>query len=1853
MEEGGLGWGTENSTADSSLGIPAEDDNDEASGDAGSLAALFTVGADEPLTFSLSTTTTGLPDLYSKGELLSYSVSEDGHTLTAMAGERLVFTLTVDSNGGWHFDLDDQLDHVEDGNTEGTLLYTGPESDPVDSIDFSSLIVATDSDGDEATLDAAKLFTIAVRDDVPEVAEQPRAISDTVEEGGLGWGTENSTADSSLGIPAEDDNDEASGDAGSLAALFTVGADEPLTFSLSTTTTGLPDLYSKGELLSYSVSEDGHTLTAMAGERLVFTLTVDSNGGWHFDLDDQLDHVEDGNTEGTLLYTGPESDPVDSIDFSSLIVATDSDGDEATLDAAKLFTIAVRDDVPEVAEQPRAISDTVEEGGLGWNTEDVDTPDSSVGILAGDDNDEASGDAGSLAALFTVGADEPLTFSLSTTITGLPDLYSKGELLSYSVSEDGHTLTAMAGERLVFTLTVDSNGGWHFDLDDQLDHVEDGNTESTLLYTGPESAPVDSIDFSSLIVATDNDGDEATLDAAKLFTIAVKDDIPVARVDRTAVTAEVEEGGLGQGAAEVPADSSVGIPAVGDNDAASGDAGSLGALFTSGADESLTFSLRTDVLSGLPNLYSKGDLLSYSVNGDGTVLTATAGSVGDGDLRTVFTLTVNSNGSWSFDLDDQLDHVDNDLNNENTLLRTNLAGTTSTGSIDFSQMIVATDADGDQVVGVPAGGFTISVKDDIPTAKVQPTPVTATVEEDDMTGIAGGDLSTGNNEDGSVNKDEASGNAGALNTLFNAGADDNLSIGLKLDTGDLPALLSNGQAVVYSLSGSTLTAYVDAGAPGLDGGDRVVFTLTVNSNGSWSFDLKDQLDHVAGGGENTALRLVGGGSVNSIDFTKLLTATDADGDSVELSGTGAFSITVQDDVPAMAAQYTPINATVQEDDMTGTAGGDRRTGINEDGSVNQDEASSSTSGNISSLFASGADEPLTFSLKLDSGDMDSLMSNGKTLSYVLSGNTLTASTSEGTVFTLTLNSNGSWSFDLKAQLDHVDDDTNTENTALRLSGGGSVSGIDFTKLLVATDADGDKFELTTSGAFTVTVQDDVPKAYDNSVTLLEGTGGISNIMMILDLSGSMEGANLTAMKGAVAALMTAYDDIGPFKLQIVTFAESAAHTTVFSSLSAVQTWLNGLTDSSLQSDGLGNYTNYQAGINEAMSAWTAAAISGATADNSIAYFISDGEPNRGNMSSVQSTWESYVDGHFSKAIAIGMGSGAPSDTDLQQVAHTPGGATGNADDEIYIVTNLDDLTDTLVGTVPPEQSGNVITDANALGQVDGGGADVLQATLVSVTYGSTTYVFDATHTSYVIDTNAGKVTIQSNGNYDFVAKDNVSSDISDSVRYTIRDYDGDESFAYLNVTVKDGVPTAVNDSNNADEGYWAMGSNTTQSATIVLAPAAWGSLGNSVFDASVTVSNAGNSTSNAVTINADASHPAKITFTVDAQSFNGTDSWLAELRKDGVPTGQTLTGSADGSFEFTNLVNSGSYTIYFDVIDTNSTGNGRADLLASNLTAYSYGYTPEVTQTISITAPSLSWVASETVSGNILLNDLGGTDGGKQVTLVGGVPMDADGVTVTGLYGELSIDANGVYSYTPFSKDLPNGSIETFSYTMKDADGDTSGANLAITINNHAYSTTASTGNNFIGGTDSADTLDGLAGNDLVYGGAGNDTLSGSAGNDHLVGGSGNDTLNGGDGTDFLYGNEGDDLLAGGKGNDWLVGGEGSDTFVWNYADRGTTGTPAVDVVQDMTVGVGGDQVDLRDLLQGENSSNLSQYLHFTASGSDTLLHISSSGAFNGSNYGTATDQRILLQGVDISTLGSSDSDIINLLKANNNLKTD
>ena len=545
----------------------------------------------------------------------------------------------------------------------------------------------------------------------------------------------------------------------------------------------------------------------------------------------------------------------------------------------------------------------------------------------GDTNqdDEASGLAGSLTGLFSIGADEhpndpnnTLSVSLSSDTSGLPTLFSQGAMLSYDVNMAGDTLTGYVdegdgmlgmGDRVVFTLTVNTDGSWNFDLDDQLDHVDDvGNGENFDLRTAADGSTfVASIDFSSVIQVTDYDGDTVGGLNAGDFTIAVQDDIPVRNPSTTPVSATVEEDGMSILTGDA-GDLSEGNKEMGDtnqDDEASGLAGSLTGLFSIGADEhpndpnnTLSVSLSSDT-SGLPTLFSQGAMLSYDVNMAGDTLTGYVdegdGMLGMGD-RVVFTLTVNTDGSWNFDLDDQLDHVDDVGNGENFDLRTAADGSTFVASIDFSSVIQVTDYDGDTVGGLNAGDFTIAVQDDIPVRNPSTTPVSATVEEDGMFILTGdaGDLSEGNKEMGDTNQDdEASGLAGSLTGLFSIGADEHpndpnntLSVSLSSDTSGLPTLFSQGAMLSYdvNMAGDTLTGYVDEGDGMLGMGDRVVFTLTVNTDGSWNFDLDDQLDHVddVGNGENFDLRTAADGStfVASIDFSSVIQVTDYDGDTV-------------------------------------------------------------------------------------------------------------------------------------------------------------------------------------------------------------------------------------------------------------------------------------------------------------------------------------------------------------------------------------------------------------------------------------------------------------------------------------------------------------------------------------------------------------------------------------------------------------------------------------------------------------------------------------------------------------------------------------------------------------------------------------------------------------------------------------------------------------------------------------------------------------------------------------------------------------------------------------------------------------
>ncbi len=86
-------------------------------------------------------------------------------------------------------------------------------------------------------------------------------------------------------------------------------------------------------------------------------------------------------------------------------------------------------------------------------------------------------------------------------------------------------------------------------------------------------------------------------------------------------------------------------------------------------------------------------------------------------------------------------------------------------------------------------------------------------------------------------------------------------------------------------------------------------------------------------------------------------------------------------------------------------------------------------------------------------------------------------------------------------------------------------------------------------------------------------------------------------------------------------------------------------------------------------------------------------------------------------------------------------------------------------------------------------------------------------------------------------------------------------------------------------------------------------------------------------------------------------------------------------------------------------------------------------------------------------------------------------------------------------------------------------------------------GNDIVYGGNDDDTINAGSGDDVVYGEDGNDILNGEDGNDSIYAGEGNDTITGGAGEDTLYGDEGNDTIDGGEGNDIIYAGDGDDVI--------------------------------------------------------------------------------------------------------------
>jgi VCBS repeat-containing protein len=350
----------------------------------------------------------------------------------------------------------------------------------------------------------------------------------------------------------------------------------------------------------------------------------------------------------------------------------------------------------------------------------------------------------------------------------------------------------------------------------------------------------------------------------------------------------------------------------------------------------------------------------------------------------------------------------------------------------------------------------------------------------------------------------------------------------------------------------------------------------------------------------------------------------------------------------------------------------------------------------------------------------------------------------------------------------------------------------------------------------------------------------------------------------------------------------------------------------------------------------------------------------------------------------------------------------------------------------------------------------------------------------------------------------------------------------------------------------------------------------------------------------------------------------------------SYTSTMDGSYTFQWLVlNSGD-----DYKDSSLSLNNLHFTLAGDTTRY----------TVPVELPIMA-----------ALRD---TDGSETLSVtIGGVP--------TGIKFDAGVNnGNGTWTFTAAQlADLHLLAPENYQGTLnltvtatatETATGDTASASQSFTV------TIAETTNTFTTSGETSQTINGTNGNDLLRGYAGNDVINAGAGNDIAYGGAGADTLNGDTGNDVLYGGVGNDRLngglgqdklVGGTGNDTLTGGDGNDVFRWEFSDAGTAGSPYNDIITDFNtaaLSAGGDVLDLRDLLQGElnagtNVGNLDSFLRFETVGSNTLLHISSTGAYGSGGYAAAKDdQTITLQGVDLSNNNSLSSEQIiqNLLTA-------
>jgi hypothetical protein len=349
--------------------------------------------------------------------------------------------------------------------------------------------------------------------------------------------------------------------------------------------------------------------------------------------------------------------------------------------------------------------------------------------------------------------------------------------------------------------------------------------------------------------------------------------------------------------------------------------------------------------------------------------------------------------------------------------------------------------------------------------------------------------------------------------------------------------------------------------------------------------------------------------------------------------------------------------------------------------------------------------------------------------------------------------------------------------------------------------------------------DDAPELTDENITVeVGGDAGVAsqdtNIVMVLDLSGSMsrdgdldtEGtqSRLEIAKDAIEDMITAYDDLGDVNVQLTTFSSTGTTTSWMSAEDAIDT---------IDSLSAGGYTNYEDALQETYTNYEPTG----TPDQTVGFFISDGEPTRENTegrdvrgnvgqdaedgwidSSYLSAWTDFVNDNLDELNVIGIGNGISNTTYLDQLAEGMNSSVTVNTMHVVDVTELSENITPNVNVVEGSISDNIDYGADGEGAIE------------SITIDGNTYTADTFPDAGVTTTNGAKVTFDfETGDYTYTAVSTAAADFTETFEVAVSDADGDISTMDINVTTDvDETPQVP-----ADETYNFRNADDTDSSS--------------------------------------------------------------------------------------------------------------------------------------------------------------------------------------------------------------------------------------------------------------------------------------------------------------------------------------------------------------------------------------------------------------------------------------------------------